>query len=95
MGCRHHPSIVCAQFFSVNPDRRRRLFNSSPGGMYAPGCGLANVTMSWSAPEYLHMVRAAAAEAVLWGLAPLSPWTQGRGCPVSGSAEPALARQGR
>ena len=58
MGCRYHPSIVCSQFFSVNPDRRRRLFNSSPCGMYAPGCGLAEVTMSWSAPEYLHMVRA-------------------------------------
>jgi inositol oxygenase len=44
-----------AQYFSANPDRRRRLYNT-PLGMYSPGCGLANVYMSWGAPEYLYLV---------------------------------------
>ncbi len=57
VGCRFSPEIACAQFFSVNPDRRRRLY-STPAGMYRPGCGLAAVYMSWSAAEYLYMVRA-------------------------------------
>jgi len=57
VGCRFAREVVCPQFFSVNPDRRRRLY-SSAAGMYRPGCGLAAVYMSWSAAEYLYMVRA-------------------------------------
>ena len=56
VGCRFSAEVVCAQFFSVNPDRRRRLY-STPAGMYRPGCGLAGTYMSWSAAEYLYMVR--------------------------------------
>lgn len=56
MGCCFHPSIVCSAFFSVNPDRRRRIYNT-PTGIYREGCGLAAVHMSWSASEYLYMVR--------------------------------------
>ncbi len=56
VGCRFHPSIVCSAFFSVNPDRRRRIYNT-PTGIYREGCGLAAVHMSWSASEYLYMVR--------------------------------------
>lgn len=56
VGCRFHPSIVCSPFFSVNPDRRRRIYNT-PTGIYREGCGLAAVHMSWSACEYLYMVR--------------------------------------
>ncbi|EIE21644.1 DUF706-domain-containing protein [Coccomyxa subellipsoidea C-169] len=55
VGCRFHPSIVCSAFFSVNPDRRRRIYNT-PTGIYREGCGLAAVHMSWSASEYLYMV---------------------------------------
>ncbi|KAK9831931.1 hypothetical protein WJX81_000298 [Elliptochloris bilobata] len=55
VGCRFSPEVVCAQFFSVNPDRRRRLYSSATG-MYRPGCGLAGIYMSWSAAEYLYMV---------------------------------------
>ena len=55
VGCRFAPSIVCSQFFSVNPDRRRRLYTSATG-MYHAGCGLKAVYMSWSAAEYLYMV---------------------------------------
>ncbi|CAL5229986.1 g13419 [Coccomyxa viridis] len=55
VGCRFHPAIACSQFFSVNPDRRRRIY-STPTGVYKPNCGLAAVLMSWSASEYLYMV---------------------------------------
>lgn len=53
LGCRFAPSIASSQFFSVNPDRRRRLYNT-PAGMYEPHCGLSHVHTSWSAAEYLH-----------------------------------------
>ncbi|GAB4821790.1 hypothetical protein N2152v2_008836 [Parachlorella kessleri] len=55
VGCRFHPSIIHSQFFSANPDRRRRVYSSATG-MYQPGCGLNSVYMSWSAAEYLYMV---------------------------------------
>lgn len=44
-----------AQYFSTNPDRRRRLYNTTTG-CYSAFCGLSNVAMSWSGPEYLHTV---------------------------------------
>ncbi|KXZ45324.1 hypothetical protein GPECTOR_56g421 [Gonium pectorale] len=55
LGCRFSPHILGSQYFTANPDRRRRLYNS-PTGIYGPGCGLLNVVMSWSAPEYLYLV---------------------------------------
>ncbi|KAL4435901.1 hypothetical protein ABPG77_000663 [Micractinium sp. CCAP 211/92] len=55
VGCRFHPSVRHSQFFSANPDRRKRLY-SSPTGVYREGCGLGGVLMSWGAGEYLHLV---------------------------------------
>ncbi|GFR39908.1 hypothetical protein Agub_g413 [Astrephomene gubernaculifera] len=55
LGCRFSPHILGAQYFTANPDRRRRLYNT-PTGMYGPGCGLSGVTMSWCGSEYLHLV---------------------------------------
>ena len=55
VGCRFHPAIRHSQFFSANPDRRKRLY-SSPTGVYRDGCGLGGVLMSWGAGEYLHLV---------------------------------------
>ena len=60
VGCSFNPAIACSQFFSVNPDRRRRIYNT-PTGVYKPHCGLAAVHMSWSASEYLYMVSLQAA----------------------------------
>jgi inositol oxygenase len=57
VGCRFHPAVIHSQYFQANPDRRRRAF-AGPTGMYQPGCGLANVCMSWSAAEYLYMILA-------------------------------------
>ena len=42
LGVRFHPAILHSQFFSANPDRRRRAY-STPTGVYAPGCGLNQV----------------------------------------------------
>jgi hypothetical protein len=55
LGCRFSPHILGSQYFTANPDRRRRLYNTATG-LYDPGCGLLNVVMSWSAPEYLYLV---------------------------------------
>ena len=55
VGCRFSSSIPCPQFFSVNPDRRNRLY-SSTSGMYKPACGLSAVYMSWTAYEYLYLI---------------------------------------
>lgn len=55
VGCAFHCNITYSQFFSVNPDRRRWLYNTSTG-MYQQGCGLSAVQMSWTASEYLHQI---------------------------------------
>ncbi|GIL44031.1 hypothetical protein Vafri_1604 [Volvox africanus] len=55
LGCRFSPHILGSQYFTANPDRRRRLYNT-PTGLYDSGCGLLNVVMSWSAQEYLYLV---------------------------------------
>jgi inositol oxygenase len=55
VGCQHSANITAAEYFCVNPDRRRRMYNT-PTGMYARNCGLGNVMMSWSGAEYLHLV---------------------------------------
>ncbi len=55
MGCRFHPAVAYSQYFSANPDRRKRLYNS-PTGVYRQGCGLGGVLMSWGAGEYVHLV---------------------------------------
>jgi inositol oxygenase len=55
VGCRFHSSVLHSQFFSANPDRRRRTY-STPTGVYAAGCGLNGVCMSWGSAEYLYLV---------------------------------------
>ena len=53
VGCKHSPNVPFSHYFSSNPDRRKKVFNS-PSGIYKPGCGLENVLLSWSASEYLY-----------------------------------------
>ncbi len=55
LGVKFAPQISNFQFFSANPDRRRRAY-STPVGVYQPKCGLRNVYMSWGASEYLYIV---------------------------------------
>ncbi len=57
VGCPFSDRIVFAEFFSENPDRRNERYQSGLG-IYRPGCGLRNVSMSWGHDEYLyHVVR--------------------------------------
>ncbi|KAG2487522.1 hypothetical protein HYH03_013803 [Edaphochlamys debaryana] len=71
LGCRFSPHILGSQYFTANPDRRRRAYNTQTG-IYNPGCGLLSVVMSWSAPEYLYLIlllnRAPMPEDALWVL---------------------------
>ncbi|GAX82146.1 hypothetical protein CEUSTIGMA_g9574.t1 [Chlamydomonas eustigma] len=55
LGCRFDNHLQGYQFFSANPDRRRRQYHSQLG-IYQSACGLHNVYMSWSAAEYLYLM---------------------------------------
>lgn len=55
LGCRFDSAVSFAQFFTSNPDRRKRAY-STQLGVYQPRCGLAQVEMSWSGNEFLHDV---------------------------------------
>lgn len=55
VGCGHDPAVIFHAHFAANPDAADPRY-SSPLGVYAPGCGLRNVTMSWGHDEYMYMV---------------------------------------
>jgi inositol oxygenase len=57
VGCRFSGAITNANYFSANPDRRKKQY-STPLGIYQQNCGLRSVFMSWSGPEYLYMLLA-------------------------------------
>ncbi|MDP4247345.1 MAG: inositol oxygenase family protein, partial [Bacteroidota bacterium] len=46
VGCAYSDKIVYPEFFVANPDYENEAYNTQ-FGVYAPGCGLRNVTMSW------------------------------------------------
>lgn len=52
---RFDEAITSSEYFSANPDRRRRAYNTHLG-LYEEGCGLSNLLMSWTGPEYLSIV---------------------------------------
>ena len=53
VGCAHSPKVVYPAFFSVNPDATDDRYRTE-NGIYASGCGLRNVLMSWGHDEYLY-----------------------------------------
>src|SRR5664279_933177 len=56
-GCPCAPEVVYSEYFAANPDLRRPEFQTGTG-IYAHGCGLSNVHMSWGHDEYLyHLTR--------------------------------------
>ena len=57
VGCRFSSAIVHANYFSANPDRRKKQFSTALG-IYQPNCGFRSVFMSWSGAEYLYMLLA-------------------------------------
>ena len=57
VGCCFSKQVVYPEFFALNPDSRDAHYNSEYG-VYEPGCGLANVHLSWGHDEYLyHLMR--------------------------------------
>lgn len=55
VGCRFSEKIVYPEFFAANPDSSDERYNTLYG-IYQPGCGLKNVTMSWGHDEYLYHI---------------------------------------
>ncbi|HEX8040239.1 MAG TPA: inositol oxygenase family protein [Chryseosolibacter sp.] len=55
VGCRFSEKIVYPEFFEANPDSADKRYNTK-FGIYKPGCGLTNVTMSWGHDEYLYQM---------------------------------------
>ena len=55
LGCAFRDAIVYPEYFAANPDAENPDFNT-PLGIYEPGCGLDNVTLSWGHDEYMYRV---------------------------------------
>jgi hypothetical protein len=56
-GCPYSQKVVYSEFFAENPDYERREFQTGTG-VYAAGCGLDKVQLSWGHDEYLyHLTR--------------------------------------
>jgi inositol oxygenase len=55
VGCAFSDLVVYPEFFADNPDTRDPKLQS-PCGVYAEGCGLRNVHLSWGHDEYLYHV---------------------------------------
>ncbi|MDR3633951.1 MAG: inositol oxygenase family protein [Isosphaeraceae bacterium] len=57
VGCRYSDKVVFREFFAANPDFAVPEYQT-PCGIYAEGCGLDRVHLSWGHDEYLyHVVR--------------------------------------
>jgi len=55
VGCRFSEACVYPEFFAANPDSTHPVY-ATPLGIYAPGCGLDAVHMSWGHDEYIYHV---------------------------------------
>jgi len=55
VGCQFSDRIVFADTFKANPDHEHKVY-STKNGLYKPGCGINNLTMSWGHDEYLYQV---------------------------------------
>jgi inositol oxygenase len=55
VGCAFSEVVVFPEFFADNPDSRVPAYQTTCG-IYAEGCGLNNVHLSWGHDEYLYQV---------------------------------------
>ena len=55
VGCAYSDSVVFPEFFVNNPDYQIPDYQTATG-VYAEGCGLSNVHMSWGHDEYMYHV---------------------------------------
>src|SRR5918999_1714433 len=55
VGCCYSEKVVFPEFFAANPDARVPAYQT-PCGIYAEGCGLDRIHLSWGHDEYLYHV---------------------------------------
>ena len=55
VGCRFSDAVVYPEFFRFNPDYQNATYQTQ-FGIYARGCGLRNVHLSWGHDEYLYHI---------------------------------------
>ena len=55
VGCAYSDKVVYPEFFENNPDFTKQEYQT-PLGIYAPNCGLRQVTMSWGHDEYIYQM---------------------------------------
>jgi len=55
VGCAYSSKVVFPEFFALNPDSREPRYQTACG-IYEPGCGLDQVSLSWGHDEYLYQV---------------------------------------
>jgi inositol oxygenase len=55
IGCAFDKRIIYPDTFKDNPDYDHEIY-STKNGIYAPGCGMENVMLSWGHDEYLYHV---------------------------------------
>ena len=55
VGCAYSDKVVYSEFFKDNPDYHNPALQTA-NGIYAEGCGLDNVHLSWGHDEYLYTV---------------------------------------
>jgi inositol oxygenase len=55
VGCAYSDAVVFSEFFADNPDAQVPAYQTSHG-VYADGCGLDKVDLSWGHDEYLYHV---------------------------------------
>ena len=54
IGCPAPSRASWSDFRYLNPDEQRGSYSSSPQGMYQLHCGLEQVLMTWTGPEYMY-----------------------------------------
>ncbi|HWY30248.1 MAG TPA: inositol oxygenase family protein, partial [Candidatus Acidoferrum sp.] len=55
VGCAHSSKVIYPEFFQANPDAKDGRYNTM-NGIYAAGCGLRQVHMSWGHDEYVYQM---------------------------------------
>ncbi|KFA66194.1 hypothetical protein S40285_08791 [Stachybotrys chlorohalonatus IBT 40285] len=55
VGCAFSNKVILPETFSGNPDSTHPVYSTSYG-IYSPGCGIENLTMSWGHDEYMYLV---------------------------------------
>ncbi|KHN98630.1 myo-inositol oxygenase [Metarhizium album ARSEF 1941] len=55
VGCAFDKRIILPETFGANPDTKDPIYKTK-FGIYAPGCGLDNIMLSWGHDEYLYHV---------------------------------------